>query len=120
MTHQRMEIIYKESGRSARIEKRFFARVIRIELSPSALTFYSTILGVKCSQLVSLPVEQITSVRRVLERGVPSFEINTQTQEKLCWFDSTSPDEWQTAFSSAGIPVQHAPDPIPEKVSSDL
>jgi len=112
-----MEPIIKESGRSARIEKRFHNRLLRVELTQSALTFCPTLLGIKCQELLSIPVEEIQSVRRVNERGIPSFEVNAQGKAKLCWFDVTAPDEWEQAFASVGVAVQHEPDPIPEKVA---
>lgn len=112
-----MEPIIKESGRSARIDKRFHSRMLRVELTPAALTFFTTLLGVKCGELLSVPVEGIESVRRVNERGIPSFEVNAQGQKKLVWFDSTVPDEWERALASVGVIVEHEPDPVPEKVA---
>lgn len=112
-----MEPIIKESGRSARIEKRFHNRMLRVELSQSALTFCPTLLGIKCKELLSIPVEEIQSVRHVNERGIPSFEVNARGQAKLCWFDVTAPDEWEQAFASVGVAVEHEPDPVPEKVA---
>lgn len=115
----RMEAHYNESGRSARIEKRFFNRIVRIELSSSALVFYSTLLGIKCKDLLLLPLAEINSVRHVSERGSSSFEVNAFGQNKFCWFDTTNPDEWDSAFTAAGIRVEHAPEEVPHGVSGD-
>jgi hypothetical protein len=115
MPLQRMEPIIKESGRSARIEKRFHNRMLRVELTESALNFCPMLLGViKCGDLLTLPVGEIQSVRRVNERGVDSFEVNAQGKRKLCWFDTLVADEWEQAFSSVGVVVEHAPDPVPQ------
>lgn len=114
MPQQQMEPIIKESGRSARIDKRFHNRILRVELTPSALTFCPTLLGFKCKELLSIAVGDIQSVRRVNERGIPSFEVNAQGQKKLCWFDTTIPDEWEQAFTSSGVVVEHEPDPVAE------
>ncbi len=111
-----MEPIIKESGRSARVEKRFHNRMLRVELTQSGLTFCPTLLGIKCKELLTIPVEEIQSVRRVNERGIPSFEVNARGQAKLCWFDVTAPDEWEQAFVSVGVVVEHEPDPVGEKV----
>ena len=113
-----MELIFKESGRSARIATRFHKNILRVELTPSALTFYPTLLGVKTTELLALPIEDIQSVKRVNERGIPSFEVNAQGQAKFCWFDTTVPDEWESAFSSVGIVVEREPDA--EKVATDV
>ena len=91
--------------------------MLRVELSPSALSFCPTLLGIKCKELLSIPVEEIQSVRLVNERGTPSFEVNTMAQAKFCWFDVTAPDEWEQAFASVGVAVEHEPDPVPEKVA---
>jgi hypothetical protein len=115
MAHEAMEPIIKESGRSARIEKRFHSRILRVELTSSALSFFTTLLGVKCGEILSLPVEEIQSVRHVNERGTPSFEVNAQGQKKLVWFDTTVSDEWERAFASVGVIVEH--EPVPEKVA---
>jgi len=110
-----MEPIIKESGRSARIEKRFHNRMLRVELTESALNFCPMLLGVfKCKELLAIPITEIQSVRFVNERGVPSFEVNTHGQPKFCWFDVTLPDEWEQAFSSVGVTVEHQPDPVPQ------
>jgi len=111
-----MEPIIKESGRSARLEKRFHNRMLRVELTESALVFCPTLLGIKCKELLTIPVEEIQSVRHVNERGSPSFEVNAQGKKKLCWFDTTLPDEWERAFTSVGVVVEHEPNPIPENV----
>lgn len=116
---ERMEVLYNESGRSARIEKRFFNRIVRIELTPSALVFYSTLLGFKCKDLLLLPLPEINSVRRVNERGVPSFEVNAFGRVKFCWYDTTNPDDWESAFNSAGIRVEHEPEEVPHGVTGD-
>lgn len=113
-----MELIIKESGRSARIATRFHKRILRVELTPSALVFYPTLLGVKTTELLSVAVEEIQSVRRVNERGIPSFEVNAQGKSKLCWFDTTVPDEWESAFASVGIVVEREPDEVPQKVDA--
>jgi len=115
-----MEIVFKESGRSARIETRFHKRIVRVELTQASLTFFPTLLGVKCTELLSVPVGQIDSVRRVNERGIPSFEVNSQDRKKLCWFDTTIPEQWEQAFSSLGIVVEREPDEIPQKVGTDV
>jgi len=115
----RMQRIHSESGRSARIDKRFFSRIVRIEFTPSALVFYSTLLGIKCKDLLLVPVEEINSVRYVNERGVPSFEVNAFRQIKFCWFDTNTPNEWETVFTSAGIKVEHEPEEVPHEVGGD-
>jgi len=103
-----MDFIYKESGRSARIASRFFDRIVRIELTKQTLSFHTTLLGFKCKELLAIPVEQIASVTHVNERGMPSFEVNTQGRRKMCWYDSRSPEEWQRAFGLAGVMVEQA------------
>jgi len=113
-----MEPLFKESGRSARIAARFYNRLIRIELTNSALSFHTTLLTIKCKELVAIPVDQIESVKRVLERGTPSFEVNTHGREKMCWFDTTAPDDWESAFATAGIVIQHEPDEVPSTADS--
>jgi hypothetical protein len=107
-----MELLFKESGRSARIAERFHNRIVRIELTNSALSFHTTLLTIKCKELVAIPVDQIESVKRVLERGIPSFEVNTRGREKMCWFDTTSPDDWESAFATAGVVVEREPDQV--------
>ena len=114
-----MEVLYNESGRSARIEKRYFNRIVRIELRSSALVFYSTLLGIKCKDLLLLPLAEINSVRRVNERGNPSFEVNAFGQKKFCWFDTTTPEEWESAFGSAGIRVEHEAEEVSHGVGGD-
>jgi len=115
----RMELIHSDSGRSARIDKRFFSRIVRIELTHSALVFYSTLLGFKCKDLLLLPVDEINSVKLVNERGVPSFEVNAFGRIKFCWFDTTAPEEWEQAFTAAGIKVEHEPEEVPHEVGGD-
>jgi hypothetical protein len=114
-----MELVFKESGRSARIGTRFHKSTLRVELTDSALTFCPTLLGVKCKELLTIPLDQIESVRHVNERGIPSFEVNAEGKRKFCWFDTTLPAEWKAAFSSAGVIVEHQSDPVPQRVSSD-
>ena len=115
----RMKALYNESGRSARIEKRYFNRIVRIELTSSALVFYSTLLGFKCKDLLLLPLAEINSVRLVIERGNPSFEVNAFGRAKFCWYDTTNPEDWESAFGSAGIRVEHAPEEVPHGVPGD-
>ena len=115
----RMEVLYNESGRSARIERRFFSRIVRIEITSSAMVFYSTLLGFKCKDLLLLPIAEINSVKYVNERGIPSFEVNAFGQSKFCWFDTTAPDAWESAFTSAGIRVDHEPEEVPHSVGSE-
>jgi len=112
MTH-RMELIFKESGRSARIGTRFHKSTLRVELTEETLSFCPTLLGVKCTELLAIPLDQIDSVRRVTERGIPSFEVNAQGRAKFCWFDTTLPDEWEAAFTSVNVVVEHEPDEVP-------
>jgi hypothetical protein len=107
-----MEPIFQESGRSARIATRFHTRIIRVALTKEALIFHTTLLGFKCKELVAIPVDQIASVKRILERGIPSFEVNTLGRRKMCWFDTPSPDEWESAFTSVGIVVEREPDKV--------
>lgn len=114
-----MELIFKESGRSARIATRFHKSTLRVELSDSALTFCPTLLGLKCKELLSIPLDHIESVRHVNERGIPSFEVNAEGKRKFCWFDTTLPMEWEAAFTSAGVIVEHESDPVPPKISVD-
>jgi len=109
----RMEVLYNESGRSARIEKRFFNRIVRIELTPAAMVFYSTLLGIKCKDLLLLPIAEINSVKYVSERGSPSFEVNAFGRNKFCWFETNEPEAWESAFASAGIRVVHEPEEVP-------
>jgi hypothetical protein len=109
---ERMDPLFKESGRSARIASRFFNRIVRIELTDSALSFHTTLLTIKCKELVSIPIEQIESVKRVTERGVGSFEVNTHGRVKMCWFDTTSPEDWESAFATAGVVVEREPDEV--------
>jgi hypothetical protein len=114
-----MEPIFKESGRSARIATRFHKSTLRVELTPSALTFCPTLLGVKCKELLSIPLDHIESVRFVNERGIPSFEVNAEGKRKYCWFDTTDPYQWERAFSSAGVLVEHEADEVSQKVGTD-
>jgi hypothetical protein len=107
-----MEPIFQESGRSARIITRFHTRMIRVELSKEALTFYTTLFGFKCKEVVAIPIQDIISVKRVNERGIPSFEVNSVKRRKICWFDTPAPDEWESAFTSLGIVVEHAPEVV--------
>lgn len=102
-----MEPLFKESGRSARIATRFYNRLIRIELTKDTLSFHTTLLSIKCKELLGIPVEQIESVKRVLDRGIAGYEVNTRGRSHMCWFDTTQPDEWESAFTSAGVIVQH-------------
>jgi hypothetical protein len=115
-----MELVFKESGRSARIATRFHKSTLRVELTDSALTFCPTLLGMKCKELLSIPLDHVESVRRVTERGTPSFEVNAEGKRKFCWFDTTLPDEWEAAFTAAGVVVEHESAPVPQKVSSDV
>ena len=109
---QRMDLLFKESGCSARIATRFFNRIVRVELTATALSFHTTLLTIKCKELVSIPVDQIDSVKHVLDRGVDSFEVNTKGRSKMCWFDTRSAADWKNAFSSAGVVVEHEADEI--------
>ncbi len=108
-----MDFIYKESGRSARIASRFFDRIVRIELTRQTLSFHTTLLGFKCKELLAIPVEQIASVTLVSERGMPSFEVNTQGRRKMCWYDTRSAEDWERAFGLAGVIVERAPEEVP-------
>jgi|tagenome__1003787_1003787.scaffolds.fasta_scaffold20014188_2 hypothetical protein len=112
-----MESIFQESGRSARIATRFHTRIIHVALTKEALVFHTTLFGFRCKEIVAIPVHQIVSVKRVNERGIPSFEVNTAGRRKMCWFDSPSPDEWESAFSSVGIAVEHEAEKV--AVTSD-
>ncbi|MGZ4789972.1 MAG: hypothetical protein ACXVZX_15735 [Terriglobales bacterium] len=107
-----MDLLFKESGRSARIATRFFNRIVRVELTHSALSFHTTLLTIKCKELISIPADQIESVKYVLDRGVGSFEVNTKGRSKMCWFDTTMPDDWEAAFAAAGVIVEREPDEV--------
>ena len=112
MAHRRMELIFKESGRSARIATRFYNRLIRIELTNASLSFHTTLLTIKCKELVAIPLDQIESVKRVLDRGIAGFEVNTRGRTHMAWYDTALPEEWESAFSSAGVIVQREPDEV--------
>ena len=114
-----MVLLFKESGRSARIESRFFDRIIRIELTTQKLSFSTTLLSIKCKELFAIPLEDIQSVTRVNERGVASFEVNTVERRRQCWFETIDPGQWESAFATAGILVQQAPDKEEERVVTD-
>jgi hypothetical protein len=114
-----MEAIFQESGRSARIATRFHTRMIHVALTKEALVFHTTLLGFKCKEIVAIPIDQIVSVKRILERNVPSFEINTAGRRKMCWFDTPSPDEWESAFTSVGVIVEHEPEKVAVTTDGD-
>ncbi len=108
----RMDLLFKESGRSARIATRFFNRIVRVELTNSVLSFHTTIFTIRCKGLVSIPVEQIESVKYVLDRGVGSFEVNTKGRSKMCWFDTRHTEEWESVFAKVGVVVEHESDEV--------
>jgi len=114
-----MVLLFKESGRSARIESRFFDRIVRIELTTEKLSFSTTLLSIKCKELMAIPLEDIQSVTRVTERGVASFEVNTHERRKFCWFETVNPGPWESAFATSGVMVEQAPDKEEERVATD-
>jgi hypothetical protein len=114
-----MVLLFKESGRSARIESRFFDRIIRIELTTEKLSFSTTLLTIKCKELMAIPLEEIQSVTRVKERGVDSFEVNTDARRKQCWFETVDAGQWESAFATAGVLVEQAPDKEEQRVATD-
>ncbi len=114
-----MVLLFKESGRSARIEKRFFDRIVRIELTTDKLSFWTTLLSIKCKELLAIPLEEIQSVTRVKERGADSFEVNTEAQRKQCWFETIDAGQWEGAFATAGVLVEQAPEKKEESVATD-
>lgn len=115
-----MVLLFKESGRSARVESRFFDRIVRIELTTDQLSFSTTLLTIKCKELMAIPLEDLQSVTRVNERGVASFEVNTLEKRKQCWFETVNPGPWESAFATAGVLVEQAPDKQEQGVATDV
>ena len=100
-----MSAIISEPGRSARIGTRFHKGLVTAELNESSLDFSIRLFGIKSQTLLQIPVSQIVSMRRVNERGIESFEVSSEEQRNICWFDTTKPTDWERALESVGIAI---------------